>query len=266
MTNTSPSIQHATSTHLTSENDDPRQARSELLKLVQQFNILLDNLGSAAFKNIGSDEGDVLALAMGGMLPQNLQPSTATMPTGTLLDFYRRTPPAGWLESKGQSIDNQNSDYRDLFLLLFSLATEGEASLTYLFASEADQQAATEQNAESAWNSGISINLPDFRGRTRIGTGQGNNLTARPFGNLLGREKTTLHKNHLPNVQLTIKSPEYSRSTRTQNNQYLELRSASYGNYSDSSVKIDNRTEPMGIGTPHDNIQPSLAILTCIKY
>ena len=266
MTNTRPSIQHATSTHLASENDDPRQARAELLKLVEQFNILLDSLGSAAFKNIGSNEGDVMALAFGGMLPQNLQPSTATMPTGTLLDFYRRTPPAGWLESNGQNINNQNSNHRELFLLLFALATEGEAPLRYLFTSEADQQAATERNADSAWNSGISINLPDFSGRTRIGTGQGNNLTARSFGKLLGKEKTTLQKDHLPNVQLALKNPSYSRSPRTEHNKYFGVHAASYGKYLDSNDKIDNRTEPMGIGMPHVNMQPSLVVLTCIKY
>ena len=267
MTNSTSSslIQHATSVHLADEDDDPRQARSELLNLVKKFNILLDNLGSAAFKNIGNNEGEIVALVHGGTLPQNLQPSTSTMPTGTLLDFFMRTPPSGWLEANGQSINNQNANHRDLFLLLFRLATEGDLPLTNLFTSEQDEQDLTGENAENAWDRSISMKLPDLRGRTRIGTGQGTALTSRLLGSPLGEENIVLAKNHLPRIQLSIKHPGYSEGGRT-TSQYFKLQSSNTDTFEDSNRIIDNKTEYMGSSESHPNMQPSFVVLTCIKY
>ncbi len=266
MTNAPSPIEHATSTHLSSEDDDPRQARAELLKLVQQFNALLDSLGSAAFKDTGINEGEIVALTQGGLLPQSLQPSTSSLPTGTLLDFFRNTPPTGWLEANGQSINNQNSDHRELFSLLFHLASESGSSLTNLFVSEQDEQAASDQSADSAWTNGISMKLPDLRGRTRIGVGQGTGLTARSFGSMLGLEEIVLEKSHLPNVQLTLKHPLYQPNVAKDSNFYFSYRSGSYKSFVDSSKIIDSRTEAMGNNTPHNNMQPGLVVLTCIKY
>ncbi len=273
MTNTASPIQHASSRHLASEDDDPRQARSELLHLVQQFNALLDNLGSAAFKNIGYNEGEVVALTEGGVLPSSLQPSTDSMPTGTLLDFFLRQPPSGWLEANGQSIDNQSADYKELYLLLFHLATEGESPVANLFSSPQDEQAARQHDAESAWRNGISMKLPDLRGRTRIGAGQGANLSARSLGTITGRDKIILTRSQLPNIHLYIKHPSYTREILSNNdedeeNQQLALQAAEYvrSSNTDDDIPIDNRTEAMGSGTPHNNMQPSIVVLTCIKY
>ena len=266
MSNTASLVQHATSVHLSSENDDPRQARAELLYLVEQFNALLNNLGSAAFKNTGSNEGEVVTLTEGGVLPQGLQISTASMPTGTLFDFFRNTPPSGWLEANGQSINNQNDEHRDLFSLLFHLATDSETLLTYLFSTNLDEAGATAQSADLAWNNSISMKLPDLRGRTRIGRGQGTGLTSRNFGSNYGKEKVTLRKDHLPDVPLSIKHPIYGRgSGRSQDNKYFSILSSQSDTFEDASYSIDNKTESMGNDLPHNNMPPSFAIMTCIK-
>ena len=266
MSNTASPVQHATSVHLSSENDDPRQARAELLYLVEQFNALLNNLGSAAFKNTGSNEGEVVTLTEGGVLPQGLQISTASMPTGTLFDFFRKTPPTGWLEANGQSINRQNDEHRDLFSLLFHLATDGESSLTYLFSTHQDEAGAAAQSADWAWNHSISLKLPDLRGRTRIGRGQGTGLTSRVFGKNYGREEVTLIKDHLPNVPLSIKHPVYNRRADvSQSNKFFSTLPASTDTFSYSLDSIDNKTESMGSDLPHNNMPPSFAILACIK-
>ncbi len=266
MTNSTSPIQHASSQHLASEDDDPRQARVELLNLVQQFNTLLDNLGSAAFKNIGSNEGEIVTLTDGGVLPSSLQPSTDSMPIGTLLDFFLLQPPTGWLEANGQSIDNQSADYQDLFLLLFRLATEGASPITNLFSSPKDKLAAAQHNAESAWSNGISMKLPDLRGRTRISAGQGINLSARSLGTITGKEKIILTRSQLPNVQLSIKHPSTTNIEEEPTHKRLELKTVTKVRDTDADTIIDNRTEAMGSSTPHNNMQPSIVVLTCIKY
>ena len=266
MSNTASPVQHATSVHLSSENDDPRKARAELLYLVEQFNALLNNLGSAAFKNTGSNEGEVVTLTEGGVLPQGLQISTASMPTGALFDFFRNTPPSGWLEANGQSINNQNDEHRDLFSLLFHLATDGESLLTYLFSTNLDKEGAARQSVDWAWNNSISMKLPDLRGRTRIGRGQGTDLTSRVFGKNYGKEKVALIKDHLPDVPLSIKHPIYSSgSGRSQFNKLFSILSAPTDTFLYASYPIDNKTESMGNDLPHNNMPPSFAILTCIK-
>ena len=266
MTSSASLIQHATSVHLSSEDDDPRQARVELLKLVQQFNALLDSLGSAAFKNVGSNEGEIVTLTQGGLLPQDLHPSASSVPTGTLLDFFRRTPPEGWLEANGQTINNQNATHRELFLLLFALATEGNNPLNNLFGSDAERRASAGRTAASAWNNGVSMKLPDLRGRTKVGAGQGTNLSTRYLGSMFGRETSVLEKDHLPNVQLSIKAPLYTGVLVSRQSKYFETQVAPHKGFLYSNVTIDNKTEAMGSDTPHPNMQPYFVALSCIKY
>ena len=268
MSNISSPIQHATSVHLDSEDDDPRQARTELLNLIQHFNALLDRLGSAAFKNIGNNEGEVVALAQGGILPQALRPSSAALPTGTLLDFFRSTAPTGWLAADGQTISNQNADHQDLYSLLFQLASESSSTVAAnLFASTQDQQAAaTKESVEEAWADGIAMKVPDLRGRSKVALGKGSGINLRHLGESLGAETVTLEKSHLPSVRLSISHPSYTGGKRTVHERRFELVNANNRNVSYSRTIIDNKTELMGESVAHDNMPPSFGVLTCIKY
>lgn len=99
--------------------------------------------------------------------------------------------------------------------------------------------------------------IPDFRGRTPIGAGLGDGLTAnRQLGERLGSETHTLsvaelapHSHAMP-YSSGHNSPKFPDDTPNE-----------YG------VKdIETRTKSEGEGSPHNNMQPSMVVHFLIKF
>jgi microcystin-dependent protein len=80
------------------------------------------------------------------------------------------SPPAKWMLCQGQAISR--TTYATLFSILGDTYGDGDGSTTF--------------------------NLPDFRGRSPIGAGQGENLTQRSLGEQIGNEIHTLSDQELP--------------------------------------------------------------------
>ena len=94
---------------------------------------------------------------------------TAT-PTGTVLAFSGAAAPAGWLLANGQAVSR--TDYAALFTAIGTAFGTGNGTTTF--------------------------NLPDLRGRTVIGVGQGAALTARALAQTGGEEAHALTLQELP--------------------------------------------------------------------
>ena len=85
----------------------------------------------------------------------------APLPVGAVILWVAGgTPPAGWLEADGSAISR--TTYAELFALIGTTYGTGDGSTTF--------------------------NLPDARGRTAIGAGQGSGLTNRALAAKGGEE------------------------------------------------------------------------------
>lgn len=108
-----------------------------------------------------------------------------------------------------------------------------------------------------------TFNLPDLRGRTVVGLGQGSGLTARSLGQRVGEETHTLTVAEMPAHQ------------HVQGNQKA-FTSSTFGAAGGTSYRIGNfgidsdafpqpSTEATGGGTAHNVMQPSLVLNYLIK-
>lgn len=101
------------------------------------------------------------------------------------------------------------------------------------------------------WNANKRLTLPDARGRTIIGDGQGSGLTSRSVGQQLGAETHTLTEaqmpshNHQPSVGAFFVSPG-SGGAFTVTTQSGTLHNTT------------TNTNSKGSGQAHNNMQPSL--------
>ena len=261
-----PLIQYATAEHMQTEENDPRQARIELLEFVGKFNQLLDALGSAAFKNIGAAEGNIITLGEGGALPQGIIPAAETnIPTATILDFFATIPPDGWIDASGQGIQIANGvEYFPLFQYLFNAAINENNPLPIFQTQQELENAKLQQNAQQAWENNMIVPLPDLRGRTRIASRNEEGDNQRLVGQKIGEEEVQLEKRHLPNEPLSIfKHTNLNQVTTLRENfiKFTSLRAATYT----KSYLTANKTEAMGEGMSHSNMQPSFVVLTCMK-
>jgi microcystin-dependent protein len=99
---------------------------------------------------------------------QAVQPSV--IPVGVIEMFAGSTAPNGWLVCDGSTVSRKT--YGDLFKVI---------GTTY-----------------GAGNSNTTFTLPDMRGRTPIGVGQGTGLTNRTLGGTVGTENETLLSSQIP--------------------------------------------------------------------
>lgn len=262
---TSTLIEQASAVHLQTADDDPRQARIELLALVEKFNRLLNALGNGAFKNSGNAEGNLVTLSAGGILPQGILPAIGTkIPTATVLDFFAASAPTGWLEASGQEIKSENgSEFFNLYKHLFDIATAETNPIEIFETSQTLEAARNYASAQNAWDDSFPIPIPDLRGRTRIARGNPQDIELKEVGEKVGEENTALEKRHLPNVTLAIHKPT---STDTGENDRFILSAQKYSrDVTSLGGSIVNKTEAMGEGAKHNNMQPSFVVLTCIK-
>lgn len=91
-------------------------------------------------------------------------------PTGAIIPFAGSTAPSGWLLCDGSAIGRV--EYAALFEVIKETYGIGDSSTTF--------------------------NLPDLRGRTAIGTGQGTGLSDRIIGQVVGEENHALTVDEMP--------------------------------------------------------------------
>ena len=141
------------------------------------------------------------------------------LPVGTISYFPDASIPAGWLSANGQAVS------RATYAALFA-----KIGTTY-----------------GAGNGTTTFNLPDGRGRTLIGSGQGTGLTNRALGATGGAEAH----------QLTI--PEMPAHTHT-----FGTSGSGGGGISSGGQSAPQNTSSVGSGNAHNNMQPFMSANMCI--
>jgi microcystin-dependent protein len=145
----------------------------------------------------------------------------AAFPTGSIISLANSAVPNGWLYCNGSAVNR--ATYAALFGVIDTTYGVGDGSTTF--------------------------NLPDLRGRTVIGSGQGAGLTNRILTQLVGEE----------NHQLTI--PEIAAHTHP-NAQGVDGIAGAGGASGDAT---NTASSSAGSDTPHNNMQPSLVLTPIIK-
>ncbi|CAF1301571.1 unnamed protein product [Adineta steineri] len=110
------------------------------------------------------------------------------LPPGVILAFAGNTVPHGWLSCDGNAISRLQ--YQNLFLVIGTIYGVGDHVTTF--------------------------NLPDFRGRTLVGVGQGLTLTNRLLGQRFGTENHILSVNEMPAHSHDVNDPGHAHKWEIQ--------------------------------------------------
>lgn len=184
------------------------------------------------------------------------------VPAGAVFDFAGAVAPHGYLICDGSL--KSRVDYARLFEAIGDVYGAGDGSTTF--------------------------KLPDLRGRTSIGVGEGPSLTNRELGDLDGKEFHTLNEAEMPShthvqnahdhtspphehsiIRETTGAP-VSSAVYLQHNVAPVARGGSTLNsnntlsgtaYINSTIATNQNT---GGGNPHNNMQPFLVLNKIIKY
>ncbi|MEO5336023.1 MAG: tail fiber protein [Magnetospirillum sp. WYHS-4] len=183
-------------------------------------------LGTASTLNAGTAAGNLVQLDGSGALPAvsganltNLP--NAGLPAGAVMPFAGASAPGGWLACDGTAVSR--STYASLYAVVGTTYGAGDGSTTF--------------------------NLPDLRGRTVIGVGQGSGLSNRTLAQQVGAETHTLTVNEMPNHRHSGGcGPAPS--------------GAAGGGDPDEQ---EANTGYSGGDQPHNNMQPSMALNYIIK-
>jgi microcystin-dependent protein len=172
----------------------------------------------------------------------------ALIPVGTILDFAGSVPPVGFLLCDGSTVSS--SKYSALFSVIDITYGIPDVSLK-------------------------TFNLPDFRGRTSIGSGQGSGLSLRNLGNAFGEETHKLSQAELASHSHTDAGHTHILSMDAGNDypsgegpfrdgaKYgLQVGIRFRGSISTAYAQIQSS----GGDQPHNNIPPSLVVNKIIKF
>lgn len=140
--------------------------------------------------------------------------------------FAGATEPEGWKFCNGQTLPK--SDYPELFAAIGTAYNDGTEAST-------------------------DFRLPDLRGRTPIGVGQGAGLSNRTRGQKVGAETHKLEVTQIPSHSHTA---HYYAANRGSGNTGTRLGPYGYTTYPDNHVQVG----PTGGGQAHNNMQPSLGV------
>ncbi len=165
-----------------------------------------------------------------GDLTQLLQAiqSYAQVPTGVISDFGGAAAPAGYLLCNGAAVSR--TTYAALFAVIATTYGVGDGATTF--------------------------NVPDSRGRARIGVGTGSGLTNRVLGTNYGAETHVLSTAEMPSHTHTVPTRSTGPGTST-----VEVSGAATSGGTTDVVP----TNATGSGNAHANMQPSLAVTAIIK-
>ncbi|SOB95077.1 phage tail protein [Thalassospira xiamenensis] len=141
-------------------------------------------------------------------------------PLGTVLPFAGATAPLGFMLCDGTEL--LASEHADLFAVIGTVYGEGEAP--------------------------GSFKLPDLRGRTAIGAGQGVDLTDRPLGQIAGAETHRL---------IIAEMPSHSHGSTFNTSGPHNVGSNGNGQF--------GSTGSTGGDQPHNNMQPFVVLNYIIK-
>jgi microcystin-dependent protein len=109
-----------------------------------------------------------------------------------------------------------------------------------------------------AGNGSTTFNLPDYRGKTIVGAGQGTGLTNRTTGQAFGAETHTLSQSEMPSHSHNFYGPQTGQSFESGPNNVWFV-----GGYPSGSH--NNATSVLGSDAPHNNMQPSAVSRIFIK-
>ena len=154
-------------------------------------------------------------------------------PAGSMIMFGGAVAPTGWLFCDGAAVSRET--YAALFAAIGTTWGAGDGSTTF--------------------------NLPDARGRSAMGAGQGSGLTARTLGAMLGKESHALTADE----------------NGLHNHQEQDPSGPAYKGYSSGSGKLrltgdsNGTTTPLmtvtsGLGTPHNTVHPVFVANYIIKF
>ncbi len=117
----------------------------------------------------------------------------------------------------------------------------------------------------------VTFGLPDFRGRTAVGTGQGAGLSLMNLGELGGFSSVTLNQLEMPAHTHTSGNSSVSpgcfngpgEETNPTSGYLANVGTNIYANTHNAAMGLVTtpiQVQPAGSGQPHENTQPSLGI------
>lgn len=162
-----------------------------------------------------------------------LDPDAEFIPVGTIIDYAGTSPPAGYLActgTVGSPVNVSRTTYAALFSAIGTTWGAGDGSTTF--------------------------SLPPCARRASIGSGGTSSGTIGNTVGSTGGEET--HTLTIPEI------PSHTHPT-TQNNETIPSGSAS-ANHNLQTDAQSGVTGPTGGGGAHNNIQPSMVVLRCIKF
>jgi microcystin-dependent protein len=175
------------------------------------------------------------------------------LPAGTIVAFGGTVAPAGWVLCDGSIRSGNDAAFSVLFAVIGKTYGVGDGSTP-------------------------SFNVPDLRGRTGIGAGQGSGLSNRALAAKLGIEAITQVPNHTHGVNITTSSSGAHTHTMQGwassggTTRFLDtIPAASTGTYTTSSSGAHthsvagNTSNNAGGVASVDNLQPSLVLNYLIK-
>jgi microcystin-dependent protein len=172
--------------------------------------------------------------------------ATLLIPTGTILDFGGASAPNGFLLCNGSAISR--TTYATLFTVISTAFGTGDGSTTF--------------------------NLPDFRGRTAVGVGQGAALTNRVLAATGGEEAHQLAIAELASHAHLLPDLSHSHQTYYVTNSGSGSGASQFSNAPGSGSTTTStaltgttsiNTQNAGSGTAHNTMPPFIAVNKIIK-
>lgn len=187
-----------------------------------------------------------IAALEGGLPPGAIVPFGG--PSGATGDAGAAALPGGWLLCDGSAVSRIT--YASLFAAIGINYGGGDGITTF--------------------------NLPDLRGRTVIGAGQGTGLSARTLGQTLGEETHTLSVNEMPAHSHTVNDPGHTHavsgqvafaSSTSSCGVYCGTQEApiQFGSGTGATAATGITLQSAGASAPHNVMQPSMVLNYLIK-
>ena len=190
----------------------------------------------ATTTNIGLTKPNIGNTDWGTDVNDNWDKIDKCVPVGVVHMYIGSTAPDGWLFLNADTIGNASSgathasdDYEILFDLVKALYPN---------------------SGTESFSSGDTVTLPDMRGRSPLGVGQGSGLTNRTLGNMLGTEKHALSSGEMGNHQ---------------HGKYSGSGGYGYGTTNPIYSSLTSEKSVTTAATAHQNMQPSLCVNFIIK-